>query len=50
MNHPEWRDIAIHYPEFVQWVVATYGPLPDGLADRDEVERLSKEYNAHLSN
>jgi hypothetical protein len=25
-----WREIAERYPEFVQWVVQTFGPLPEG--------------------
>jgi hypothetical protein len=39
-----WQDIAAAFPEFVQWAVATHGPLPDGEVVQADYERLAAEY------
>jgi hypothetical protein len=36
-----WRDIAQRYPEFAQWIVAKYGPLPDGEVTQTDYERFA---------
>lgn len=41
-----WRDIAVRFPEFVQWIVATHGPLHDGPVTKNDYERLRAEYEA----
>lgn len=30
-----WSDVEVHYPEFVHWVVASYGPLPESVTEED---------------
>jgi hypothetical protein len=39
-----WHDIAAKYPVFVQWVVAKYGPLPDGEVQQADYERFAAAY------
>lgn len=39
-----WRDVAASYPEFVQWVVATFGPLPDGEVTEEDWVRYKDAY------
>lgn len=39
-----WKDVAARYPEFVQWVVAKYGPLPDGVVFVPELDRFAAAY------
>ena len=39
-----WRDIAGRYPEFVQWVVQRFGPLPEGEVRREDYERFARAY------
>lgn len=41
-----WKDIAVRYPEFIQWAVATHGPLPDGDVKQADYEKLAAEYAA----
>lgn len=36
-----WNEIAVRYPEFVQWAVATQGPLPDGDVREEDFDRLA---------
>lgn len=43
-----WRFIAQGNPEFVQWIVATYGPLPE-LATQAEYERFAADYDKAMS-
>ena len=43
----EWKDVAVAYPEFVQWAVATQGPLPDGEVKQEDYERLVSAYKAY---
>lgn len=39
-----WQDIAVAYPEFVQWIVATQGPLPEGEVKQDDYEKFRNLY------
>lgn len=39
-----WRDVAIAHPEFVQWVVAKHGPLPEGEVDEGQYNLLAAAY------
>ena len=41
-----WKDVAANYPEFVQWVVARFGPLPDGPIQQEDYERFAAAYQA----
>lgn len=41
-----WKDVAVALPEFVQWIVATHGPLPDGEVQQADYERLKTEYES----
>ena len=41
-----WRDVAVRFPEFVQWVVATNGPLSDEPVTQDEYDRFVAAYYA----
>ena len=37
-----WRDVAVLDPEFVQWVVQRFGPLPEGpVRPRDHKKYLA---------
>ena len=42
--HPTWADLAIVYPQFVQWVVQRDGPLSDGPILQEDYERLTAAY------
>jgi hypothetical protein len=44
-----WRDVAIQYPEFVQWVAAKFGPLPDGPVTGRDYARYADAYDAACS-
>jgi hypothetical protein len=39
----EWRFVAQHWPEFVQWIVQKYGPLPEHV-EEEVYNRYAKEY------
>lgn len=39
-----WRDLAQSFPDFVEWAVQTFGPLPDGDITRTDYERLTLAY------
>jgi len=39
-----WNQIAIAYPEFVQWVVQTYGPMPEGPIQHEDYVRYKELY------
>jgi hypothetical protein len=39
-----WKHLAIQYPEFVQWIVAKFGPLPDGKIKQEDYERFAEAY------
>jgi hypothetical protein len=43
-----WNDVALCYPEFVQWAVARHGPLPDGEIRQEDYERLAAAYKEEL--
>lgn len=43
-----WNDIVSKYPEFVQWAVASHGPLPDGEVKQEDYEQLADEYQHYL--
>jgi hypothetical protein len=40
----DWRDVAVAYPEFVQWIVAKFGPLPDGPVRQADYEKFRTAY------
>jgi len=44
MSGVTWRDVAVIAPEFVEWVVAAHGPLPEGPVEEDHYNRLVAEY------
>jgi len=44
----EWKDAAVRFPEFVQWIVARFGPLPDGEIREADYSRFCRFYNAWL--
>jgi hypothetical protein len=39
-----WKDLTVQYPEFVQWVVARFGPLPDGKVTQADYECFAEAY------
>lgn len=41
---PTWKDIALFYPHFVQWIVQKYGSVPDGPATEEDYDRFKVEY------
>lgn len=41
-----WNDVAAAHPDFVQWVVARFGPLPDGEVTADDYSRFKSAYEA----
>lgn len=43
---PTWTDVAKMYPQFVQWAVQKYGPLPDGPVKQADYERYVDAYDA----
>lgn len=43
-----WRDLALVFPGFVQWIVQTHGPLPDGRVLEEDYNRLKAEYEAQV--
>lgn len=43
-----WREIALLYPEFVQWIVQTKGPLPE-MADMATYTKYRTEYDKETS-
>jgi hypothetical protein len=45
-----WKELAVRYPEFVQWCVQKYGPLPEGPIDHRDYAMFMlayKERNEH---
>lgn len=40
-----WKVMTTLLPEFVQWIVQKYGPLPEGPIKQTDYERFKKEYN-----
>lgn len=43
-----WKELAAEFPEFVQWVVQKYGPLPEGPVSEEEIIRYTEEFRATL--
>lgn len=43
-----WKDVAAKYPEFVQWIVQTHGPLPDGAVKQEQFDELTDQYRHYL--
>lgn len=43
-----WSTLATYFPEYMQWVVQTYGPLPEGPIDQGEYELYRLAYEDHL--
>ena len=41
-----WNDVALSYPEFTQWIVQKFGPLPDGPVKLEDYERFKAAYEA----
>jgi hypothetical protein len=39
-----WAQVAVKFPEFVQWVVATQGPLPEGPVEEEDYVRFARLY------
>lgn len=39
-----WRELSVSHPEFVQWVVAWRGPLPEGLIEQSDYEFYATAY------
>lgn len=39
-----WREMTVIHPAFVQWVVARFGPLPDGAITQEDYERYIEAY------
>lgn len=44
-----WHDVAVHLPEFAQWVVQRHGGLPDGPVAKEDYERFSVEYQEEVN-
>lgn len=40
-----WKDLAKSYPEFVQWIVQKFGPLPEGEISADDYNRYADAWN-----
>ena len=39
-----WKDVAVRYPEFVQWIVAKFGGLPEGPVRPNDYNRFVTAY------
>ena len=39
-----WKDVAVWQPEFTQWIVQRYGPLPDGPVIEEDFSRYAAEF------
>jgi hypothetical protein len=46
---PTWKELARTYPEFVQWVVQRYGPVPDGLINEADYTKYAIEYQGVMA-
>ena len=44
-----WKELAAHYPEFVQWVVARHGGLPEGPIQEEDYNRFAAEFERRAS-
>lgn len=43
-----WKDIAVRFPQFVQWVTQRHGPLPDGEVKQEDYERYKMEWEEEV--
>ena len=43
-----WKDLAEKFPEFVQWIVQKFGPLPDGPIEENDYNRFKEAYERTL--
>ena len=41
-----WAELAVAFPEFVQWVIQTYCPMPDDTVKREDYEIYSTVYRS----
>lgn len=41
-----WAEFARIYPEFVQWIVQRFGPLPEGNVREADYDRYKAAYEA----
>ena len=39
-----WSDMTKWYPQFMQWVVQKFGPLPDGAVKTVDYEKFRSAY------
>jgi hypothetical protein len=39
-----WKEFALLYPEFVEWIVQKFGPLPEGAIDEEDYNRFKLAY------
>ena len=39
-----WKEVVPLFPEFTQWIVQKYGPLPDGEITESDWSRYIQEY------
>lgn len=44
MSRYTWKELAVHFPEFVQWIVQRYGGVPEGPIKREDYLRFQTEY------
>ena len=44
-----WNDVAAAHPEFVQWIVARFGPLPEGEVTEADYNRYKVAYETALN-
>lgn len=45
----KWNEVAAIHPEFVQWVVQKFGPLPDGPVVEADYERFRAAFEGKTS-
>ena len=43
-----WHDVARVRPQFVQWIVQRFGPLPDGEVEREDYARFVNAYSEEV--
>lgn len=39
-----WRQMVPIFPQFVQWIAQTVGPLPEGNVQKEDYERFKALY------
>ena len=45
---PTWREIAAVSPQFMEWIVQKYGPLPEGPADAESIKKYMTDYDKEM--